>query len=145
MKISSDPQFSYYGLLLKAYLRDNFPDKANDDSFIRSRAKEAAETYSSAILEGHSHDKAGEKASGTLFNGLHFSPYNTLVEVLWNEFAVEVPQSLAPYWASILLRRTTDVFARYTLTDDFAFTPDYDQLYTELTGNIQLILEEYGL
>lgn len=145
MKISSDPKFSYYGLLLKTYLRDNFPDKADDNSFIRSRAEEAAEAYSNAILDGYGHDKAGEEASDTLFNGLHFSPYNTILDILWNEFATEVPQSLAPYWSLILLRRTTDVFEHYPLTDDFAFTPDYDLLYTELTGNIQLMLEEYGL
>ena len=30
-----------------------------------------------------------------LFQGLHFSPLDTLVTVLWNEFAAEVPEGSA--------------------------------------------------
>ena len=33
------------------------------------------------------------------------------------------------------------VFDKYELTDDFGATPEYERLYTELTGTIVLIIE----
>ena len=37
------------------------------------------------------------------------------------------------------------VFANYKLTDDFIETAEYNLLYTELTGTIQIYIEEHGL
>ena len=37
------------------------------------------------------------------------------------------------------------VFDKYELTDDFGASPEYDKLYTELTGTIVLIIEVNGL
>jgi len=38
------------------------------------------------------------------------------------------------------------VFSIYDLTDDFfAQSPEYDLLYSELTGAVILYLEEYGI
>ena len=37
------------------------------------------------------------------------------------------------------------VFNKYELTDDFGASPDYEKLYTELTGTIVLIIEVNGL
>ncbi|WP_418176456.1 DUF1896 family protein [Alistipes finegoldii] len=34
--------------------------------------------------------------------------------------------------------------AQYDLTDDFASSPQYELLYTELTGNVQILLD-HGL
>ena len=31
---------------------------------------------------------------------------------------------------------------KYDLTDDFADTPDYELFYTELTGTVQILLED---
>jgi hypothetical protein len=50
----------------------------------------AAEAYSEAIKSGLDHIQAAEIANETLFKGLHFSPYNIIVEILWNEFFDEV-------------------------------------------------------
>ena len=36
-------------------------------------------------------------------------------------------------------------FGKYDLTDDFAASPQYEQLYTELTGTIVLIIEQNSL
>lgn len=39
-----------------------------------------------------------------------------------------------------------NVFSIYDLSDDnFALSPDYDLLYTELTGAVVLYIEEYGV
>ncbi|MFK1836560.1 DUF1896 family protein [Bacteroides fragilis] len=37
------------------------------------------------------------------------------------------------------------IFAKYTLSDDFEQSSDYHSLYIELTGEITLYLEKYGI
>lgn len=137
--------FSYFELTLKTYLYNNFPDKAEDQTFITNRATLAAEAYSKAISEGYTHQGAGEKAQAVLFEGLYFSPYSTIIEVLCNEFDDQVPESLLSTFGKIMLKKSRKLFAKYELTDDFAYTSEYENLYTELTGFILTVLEKNGL
>lgn len=134
---------SYYGLSLLSYLRDSHPMLADDTAFIADRADRAAEAYSDAIRAGSTHTDAEAAASDELYRRLHFSPYNTLVHILWDEFASEVPEEAARAVALRLLALPVfrDVLAKYDLTDDFAATPEYESLYTELTGTVQILLE----
>lgn len=88
-------ELSYYGLSLLSYLRDSHPLLAADTSFIADRADRAAEAYSDAIRAGSTHAEAEAAASDELYRRLHFSPYNTLVHILWDEFASEVPEEAA--------------------------------------------------
>ena len=143
-KNNSSPQgeLSYYGLSLFSYLRDSHPDKTGDKAFITKRADLAAEVYSEAIQNGLTHIEAEELASAELYRDLHFSAYNTLVNILWDEFPVEIPEDDARKVALQVLPLCGNVLAKYTLTDDFANTPEYDLLYTELTGTIQILLED---
>lgn len=137
-------ELSYYGLSLLSYLRDSHPTLAADTSFIAERADRAAEAYSDAIRAGSTHAEAEAAASDELYRGLHFSPYNTLVNILWDEFASEVPEEAARAVALRLLALPVfrDVLAKYDLTDDFAATPEYQLLYTELVGTVQILLED---
>lgn len=137
-------ELSYYGLLLLSYLRDSHPLLAADTSFIADRADRAAEAYSDAIRAGSTHAEAEAAASDELYRRLHFSPYNTLVHILWDEFAAEVPEEAARAVALRLLALPVfrDVLAKYDLADDFAATPEYSQLYTELIGTVQILLED---
>lgn len=134
-------ELSYFRLSLLSYLRDTHPDKAIDHEFIAVRGDAAAETYSKAIKAGHTHDYAEEFSSKVLYEGLLFSTYRTLVTILWEEFSEEVPPSQADGIAMELRSRLTDTIQKYSLSDDFADTPEYNQLYTELTGEIQILLE----
>lgn len=140
---------SYFRLSLLSYLRDSHPDKAADKQFIASRGDAAAQAYSEAIKSGHTHDEAGETASQILYAGLHFSPYRTIVTILWDEFADEseiggsqIDPELAEGLAIELLPRLSAVIEKYTLSDDFADSQEYRLLYTELTGAIQTLLED---
>ena len=132
---------SYFRLSLLSYLRDTHPDKAIDHEFIAVRGDAAAEMYSQAIKEGHTHDEAEVISSQVLYEGLHFSTYRTLVTILWDEFSEEVNPSQAEGIAMELVSRLADTIQKYTLSDDFADTPEYNQFYTELTGEIQILLE----
>ncbi len=142
---NSEPmEMSYFRLNLLSYLRDAHPDKANDLSFIAGRGDTAAEAYSQAIKSGLDHIQAAEIASEALFKGLHFSPYNTIVEILWNEFQHEVPEDKAKELAIKLLPECAPVLANYLISDNFTSEPEYELLYTELTGIIALYLESHN-
>lgn len=139
---STAVELSWFRLSLLSYLRDSHPDKAADRQFIASRGDAAAEVYSVAIKSGHTHDEADEIAAQTLYAGIHFSPYRTIVNILWNEFTDEIDPALAEGMAMELVPRLSTVIGKYTLSDDFADSQEYRLLYTELTGAIQTLLED---
>lgn len=144
-KNNQSTDLSYYGLYLLKYLKENHPDKAADTDFIESRSDHAADVYEQSRLQGYTPEGAQELAMAALTEGLHFSKYNTIIEVLWNEFGDEVEPADALTFALTLQPVLEEVFARYPLTDDFAYTPEYDLLYTELTGTVATYLEEHGV
>ena len=85
-------------------------------------------------------------ASEVLYQGLHFSKYDTLVAILEQEFSEELPEPLPRRLAPILLgnKAIQAVFSKYDLRDDFDGSHEYEQLYTEL-GTIILLIEENHL
>ena len=145
-KNEGQTDFSYYGLYLLDYLRTNRFEQASDDVFIRERADRAAETYERARLEGYPPEGAQELAMDTLLRGLRYSKYAILREVVENEFANEVPEKKRDAFIRKLLPPIGNVFSAYDLSDDnFALSPEYDLLYTELTGAVVLYIDEYGV
>lgn len=134
-------ELSYFELQLLAFLKENHPDKINDRQFIRQRSELAALAYSGAIQNGQGHLEAEELARAELFRGLLFSKYGTLFEILSEEFSGTVSDDKIPRYAMELLPLCEDVFAKYSLDDGFADTPEHQKLYTELTGKIAA----YGL
>lgn len=142
----SQPQeLSYYGLLLLSFLKESHPELAGDNDFIATRSESAAQAYSDAVRSGSTHDAAAEIADRVLFAGLHFSRYDVIVTVLWNEFSDEVPQGNAKFLALQILPVCEEVFAKYPLSDSFMFEPSFDNLYTEITGTILIWLDEHGI
>ena len=138
--------FSYYGLYLLDYLRNNKFEQASDTAFIRERADRAAEAYERARLEGYPAEGAQELAMNVLLGGLHYSKHAILREVVESEFADDVPEDKQEGFIAGLLPLVDAVFSIYDLSDDnFALSPDYDLLRTELTGAVVLYIEEYGV
>ena len=135
-------ELSYFRLSLLSYLRDSHPHLVNDSAFIAARGDAAAEAYSTAVKNGQAHDQAGEIANEVLYAGLLFSPYRTIVRILWNEFEKEVTPMLSEGVAIELLPKLVSIFNKYDLSDGFDTTEEYDQFYTELTGVIQILLED---
>lgn len=129
-------ELSYFQLRLMDFLQESHPGKINDLQFIRQRSELAALAYSEAIQNGESHIEAEQLALAELFRGLHFSKYETLFKILSEEFSDTVGEEKIPQYALELLPLCEDVFAKYSLDDDFADTPEYQKLYTELTGKI---------
>ena len=69
------------------------------------------------------------------------------MSVLENEFEKELPSPLSERLAPLLQKNKAvqSVFAKYELTDDFGASPEYEKLYTELTGTIVLLIEDNHL
>lgn len=134
-------ELSYFQLGLLSFLEESHPEKINDRQFIWQRSELAALVYSEAIQNGQGHLEAERLANAELLRGLHFSKYNTLVEVLSEEFADTVSEDKIPRYALELLPLCEAVFSAYPLNDDPAEVPEYAKLYTELTAKIAA----YGL
>lgn len=135
-------ELSYFRLSFLSFLRDSHPNLAIDTNLIASRGDAAAEAYSAAIKNGQSHDQASEEANEVLYSGLLFSPYRIVVQILWEEFGKGANPALIEEAAIEVLPELKDVFSKYELSDSFETTGEYDQLYTELTGAIQILLED---
>ncbi len=146
-KNEGQTDFSYYGLYLLDYLRTNRFEQASDDAFIRERANRAARKHMRTVCRSKAPPEgAQELAMDTLLRGLRYSKYAILREVVENEFANEVPEKKREAFIRKLLPPVGNVFSAYDLSDDnFALSPEYDLLYTELTGAAVLYIDEYGV
>ncbi|AKK71345.1 hypothetical protein OK18_00660 [Chryseobacterium gallinarum] len=137
--------FSYYKAKLQEHIEASFPERSGDKRFIEQRAKWAANAYEGAFRSGNAIHKCDEIADYILFENLHFSRFDSIVEVLNYEFSDVFDELDYRDFALKILAECDAVFGQYELTDDFAYKTDYDLLYTELTGFISLWLEKNGI
>ncbi|AZA99209.1 DUF1896 domain-containing protein [Chryseobacterium joostei] len=137
--------FSYYQLKLQEHIEASFPEKLEDTKFIGQRARWAANAYEGAFRSGNGVHKCDEIADYILYEGLHFSKYDSLFDVLTNEFTDLFFDFEYRDFALKILPICAEVFAKYDLADDFAYSNDYDLLYTELTGFIAIWIEKNGI
>ncbi|MFP3596846.1 DUF1896 domain-containing protein [Chryseobacterium sp. SIMBA_029] len=136
---------SYFNLRLQEHINTSFPELSGDHPFINQRSALAANAYEGAFLSGNSIEQCNEISDFILFENLHFSKFDTIFSVICNEFdTIMADEELRPF-ALQMFRVCESVFNCYELADDFAYSISYDALYTELTGRIQLWIEEHGL
>lgn len=136
---------SYSRLRLQELLNSSFPEKAHDQKFIYQRSSWAANAYEGAFRSGNAVEQCNEIANYILFEGLHFSKFDTVFKVVCNEFdTIMADEELRPF-ALKMFPVCELVFAGYELTNDFANGNEFDLLYTEITGTIAIWIEENGL
>lgn len=136
---------SYFRLRLQGLLNASFPEKARDEKFIRERSAWAAEAFECAFRSGNLPQQCDYISEFILFQGLLFSKFDTVSQVVSNEFdTLMADEELRPF-ALKMFNVCEPVFARYELTDDFAYNMEFSLLYTELTGTIAIWIEENGL
>ena len=147
MKQNNKQELSYFRLKLRSYMSEHHPERLQDTEFITARADMALTAYCDAMAQGFTHPEAESMANEVLYQGLHFSKYDTLVSVLEDEFERELPAPLPERLSLLLLanKAVQATFAGYELTDAFAASGQYDRLYTELTGTIVLLIESNNL
>lgn len=136
---------SYFRLRLKELLNTSYPEKAHDEEFINQRSSWAANAYEGTFRTGNAIEQCNEIAYYILFEGLHFSKFDTVFQVVCNEFdSIMADEELRPF-ALKMFPVCKPVFAGYELTDAFAYGYKFDLLYTEITGTIAIWIEENGL
>lgn len=143
--MAADNKISYYALRLKELLNSSFPDLSTDKQFIERRGQLAAKVYNDAFIAGNTIEQCNEIAQYVLFEGLHFSKFDTVFKVVCNEFdTILADEELRPF-ALKMLPVCNSVFEQFLLTDDFVDSSEFELLYTELTGTIQIWMEDNGL
>lgn len=136
---------SYFTLRLRELVYASFPERAHDAKFVHERSAWAAEAYECAFRSGNSPQQCDYIAEYILFEGLHFSKFDTVFQVVCNEFdTLMADEELRPF-ALRMFPVCEPVFTGYQLTDDFACGPEFDLLYTELTGTVAIWIAENGL
>src|SRR5699024_5374640 len=143
--ITQKKDLSYFKLRLQELLNSSFPEKAGDKKFIEQRSALAANAYEGAFLSGNTIDQCNEIANYVLFEGLHVSKFDTVFEVVCNEFGTLLADEELRTFTLKMFPVCEPVFSNYELTDDFAYTYDFERLYAELTGTIAIWIEENGL
>lgn len=136
---------SYFRLRLQELLITSFPEKAYDVKFIDQRSSWASNAYEGAFRAGNPVSQCDHIADYVLFEGLHFSKFDTLFQVVCNEFDTRMADEELRPFALKMLPICEPVFTNYKLTDNFAYSTDFNLLYTELIGTIAIWIEENGL
>ena len=138
-------ELSYFKLRLQELLNSSFPEKRRDIAFVNQRSELAANAYDLAFRAGSSIGACEYEADKVLFEGLHFSRLDTIFKIVCREFdTIMMDEELRPF-AIKMMAVCEPVFEHYGITDDFEDSPEYDLLYTELTGTIAIWIEEHGL
>jgi len=145
IKTNHTTELSYFKGILFVTLEESYPEKVIDAQFIEERTELAEQSYEDAIREGKTPIEAEEIAKEVLLRGLGFSKIAIVRSVLYSEFADYMDWDKNLDVAHKLLPRLEYVFAKYTLTDDFEDGAEFEPLYDELTGAIDIIFEEDGI
>jgi hypothetical protein len=136
---------SYFSLRLQELLSTSFPEQAGDITFIEQRSGLAAQTYEDLFGAGYSTAQCDKISYYVLFQGLQFSKFDTIFQVVCNEFdTIMADEEFRPF-AFKMLPICEPVFKKYPLTESFSDSPEYELLYTELTGTIAIWIEENEL
>jgi hypothetical protein len=136
---------SYFRLRLQELLNTSFPEKAYDEKFINQRSSWTANAYEGAFRAGNPISQCDQIAEHILFEGLHYSMFDTIFQVVCNEFDTRMADEELRPFALKMYPVCEPVFVNYILTDNFLYTTQFDLLYTELTGTIAIWIEENGL
>lgn len=138
-------ELSYFGTALLAFLRESHPQLSHDKELIRTRSEAAAETYERAVREGNTVAQAMELSNAVLYDGLRFSRYDTIFEVVSEWFPEVLPKQRTAFCLK-MLPVCGAVFDKYRPGDDnYESNPAYQNLLSELAGTIQLNIDEHGL
>ena len=119
--MDTQKDLSYFRLRLHFFFFFFFPEKANDQKLINQRSSWATNVYEGAFQSGNDIEKCNEIANYILFDGLHFSKFDTVFQVVCNEFdTIMADEELRPF-ALKMFRVCGPIFSNYELTDDFAY------------------------
>ncbi|RKT01749.1 DUF1896 family protein [Chryseobacterium defluvii] len=138
-------EINSYQTKLAEHLKISFPELKTDFNFIRSKATLAVFTKKNALLSGNDEETSNQIAERILFEGFYFSKFETVCEVLKQEFSELMLDEEYTTFALKMVKNLNCIFDNYDLTDDFIYTYDYDNLYIDIKEFIKRWIEENGL
>lgn len=130
---------------LTDYIIDRHPQRIDDTEFINARGLYAAEVFEQCSRAGMNVGESLYEAERSLFQGLHFSPFLTIVDILTEEFDYDERDDELYAFAIQMLAWTDKVFKKYKTGDDFEGTYEYVSLCSELTESINRYINDNGL
>lgn len=135
-------ELSYYRLRLEIYLKDYHPQRLGDEGFIVARSEAAAETYERAFLRGSNPYEAHDEAITTLLEGLEFSPYMVIEDLVEQELNLTIPSELnAPLTKLLMAHPEVQAYLKqFDFTDDFEDKAEFQAFRTELIGLLSEII-----
>ncbi|WP_233899238.1 DUF1896 family protein [Tenacibaculum piscium] len=134
---------SYFQLRLQEFLNQSYPELAKDQESITVKGNLATEMYADAIKSGNNHLEASYEANEVLFSDLPFSKMDMLFNVVCEEFNRDIPDNELRSFTEKMYPICQSIFSQYKLDKDFEDDEMYASLYTELTGTIQLWMDEH--
>lgn len=130
---------------LAQFIISHHPDRMTDTAFIVERAATAARTFESASISGMTIEQAMEEANRTLFQGLLFSPYLMVQEVVVNEFDYSEDDDELEEFTLQMLENVNPLIAAHRPDDGFEGSSDYSVLYGEIKDSINQYLVHNGI
>ncbi len=99
------------------YLRENYPERADDMEFIYARGRLAKERFRELYDAGNDYATAYDKAVEILLEGYAFSKIEFIEEILMTDFAAFVDSSSVASLSQDILVAIEPIFDKYELTD----------------------------
>lgn len=140
-------ELSYYRLRLEHYLKDYHPQRLGDEAFITMRSERAAEVYEEAFLRGSNPYEAHNEAIATLLEGLEFSPYMVVEDIVEQELNLSIPSELNTALSKLLMAHpeVRKFLGSFDFTEDFEDKAEFQDFRNELIGLLAEIVAENKL
>lgn len=130
---------------LAQYIITHHPEKMEDTDFIVERAATAARSFETASMNGMTVDESMDEANRTLFEGLLFSPFRLVREVIVTEFDYTDDDDELDEFALQMLENVQPLIAPYGPDDNFQGSTAYPALYDEIKEYINQYLVRNGI
>ena len=130
---------------LTEYVMIHHPQRIKETDFITERAAAAARVFESSSIAGMSVEEAMAEADHTLFEGLLFSPFQLVREVVITEFDYTENDDELDEFTLQMLDNVQPLIAAHQPDDHFQGSTEYTELYNEIKESINQYLVRNGI
>lgn len=138
-----------FTLQLTQYLIENHPDKIADTGFIQERGQRAVETFAACSRQGMNVEESLSEAHQVLYQGLHFSPYRMVYDLVESNYGYLPFNSEARHnFCMKMMQLAAPVFAEHITRgreDEFEGSPAFLRARIQVKNIINQYLKENGL
>ena len=138
--------FNAFELMLTQYMVSNHPDRIADTAFIRDRGELAAATFQRCSHSGMTVDESMAEARAVLFQGLLFSPYSMVKNIILQDTEIPSEDTGSFIMQMVeLCRPILDGYAAKHPDGEFNGTDDWYRAERETRQMIHRYMDNNGL